>query len=64
MFWCVKKQDFTAIPKLCVIDINTTHMGFGELKHYSEKKVHIGFSAQYVEGSVAKQKEVSQIITK
>ena len=38
-------------------------MRFGALKQHSEKRVHIGFSAQLVEASVAKQTGIVKTLT-
>ena len=55
MFLCVKKDEFTASCKHCNKNINVAHMDLVALKQHSEKKIHIGFCAQLVEGCIAKQ---------
>lgn len=42
--WCTKKDDFTALCKLCESDISVAHMGFGALKQHSQKERHKSFA--------------------
>ena len=54
MFWCIKKDEFTAGCKLCDKDINVVYMEFGALKQHSEKGTY-GIFCSMVEACVAKQ---------